>query len=91
MKRVLVCRLDNVGDGLLTGPTVRAVAAGSDRVTFLCSPQAAELLPGVDDVLVHSAGWISPGSEHFGPAAVTDYGLDRFLADWNAVFERVAA
>jgi ADP-heptose:LPS heptosyltransferase len=58
---VLVARLDNDGDVLLCGPAVRAVAAGSDRVTMLCGPRgrrAAELLPGVDALLVHRAAWI---------------------------------
>ncbi len=58
---VLVARLDNDGDVLLCGPAVRAVAAGSDRVTMLCGPRgrrAAELLPGVDGLLVHRAAWI---------------------------------
>jgi len=60
---VLVARLDNDGDVLLTGPAIRAVAAGAGRVTLLCGPRgrrAAELLPGVDGVLVHRAAWIDP-------------------------------
>jgi ADP-heptose:LPS heptosyltransferase len=60
---VLVARLDSDGDVLLAGPAVRAVAAGADRVTLLCGPrgqQAAELLPGIDEVLVYSAPWIDP-------------------------------
>lgn len=60
---VLVARLDNEGDVLLTGPAVRAVAAQAERVTMLCGPRgkaAAELLPGVDELLVHRAPWIDP-------------------------------
>jgi ADP-heptose:LPS heptosyltransferase len=59
----LVVRLDNAGDVLLAGPAVRAVAAGSDRVTVLAGPHgasAARLLPGVDDVLVWRCPWIDP-------------------------------
>lgn len=59
----LVARLDSVGDVLLQGPAVRAVAAGSRRVTMLCSPRgqaAAEVLPCVDEVLVYPAEWIDP-------------------------------
>lgn len=59
---VLVARLDNAGDVLLAGPAVRAVAAGARRVTMLCGPQgetAAELLPGVDEVLVYDAPWVA--------------------------------
>lgn len=63
----LVVRLDNDGDVLLAGPAVRAVAAGADRVVLLAGPrgrQAAELLPGVDEVLVWSCPWIDaePGA-----------------------------
>ncbi len=63
MTHVLVVRLDSLGDVLLTGPAVRAVAAGADRVTFLAGPRgraAAELLPGVDEVLSFRAPWIDP-------------------------------
>lgn len=59
----LVVRLDNAGDVLLSGPAVRAVAAGSRRVSFLCGPNgeaAAHLLPAVDHVEVHRAAWIDP-------------------------------
>jgi ADP-heptose:LPS heptosyltransferase len=58
---VLLARMDNAGDVLLTGPAARAVAAHAARVTFLASPRgtaAAELLPGVDEVLVHPCPWI---------------------------------
>jgi ADP-heptose:LPS heptosyltransferase len=58
---VLVVRLDNLGDVLLAGPAVRAVAAGARRVTFLAGRRgrgAAALLPGVDEVLVAEAPWI---------------------------------
>ena len=61
MKRVLVCRLDSDGDVLLTGPAIRAVAAGASHVTFLCGPRgraAAELLPGVDGVIEFATPWI---------------------------------
>ena len=57
----VVVRLDNDGDVLLAGPTVRAVAAGSRRVTMVCGPggaQAARLLPGVDEVVVWAAPWV---------------------------------
>ena len=60
---VLVARLDNLGDVLLAGPAVRAVAAGAGRVTLLAGRRgraAAELLPGVDEVVVAEAPWIDP-------------------------------
>jgi ADP-heptose:LPS heptosyltransferase len=63
LEHVLVARLDSLGDVLLTGPAIRAVAAHAGRVTMLCGPRgqaAARLLPGVDEVLVHEAAWIDP-------------------------------
>jgi ADP-heptose:LPS heptosyltransferase len=62
-EHVLLARLDNDGDVLLTGPALRAVAAAGARVTFLCGPRgqaAVELLPGVDEIVVHRAPWIDP-------------------------------
>jgi ADP-heptose:LPS heptosyltransferase len=60
---VLVVRLDSVGDLLLAGPAIRAVAAGARRVTLLCGPRgraAAALLPGVDEALTWPCPWIDP-------------------------------
>jgi ADP-heptose:LPS heptosyltransferase len=60
-RHVLVARQDSMGDVLLAGPAARAVAAGAGRLTMLCGPRgraAAELLPGVDEVVVAHAGWI---------------------------------
>jgi len=60
---VLVVRADSAGDVLLTGPAIRAVAAGAERVTLLCGPRgraAAELLPGVDHIVEHPLPWIDP-------------------------------
>jgi ADP-heptose:LPS heptosyltransferase len=79
---VLVARLDNAGDVLLAGPAVRAVAAVARRVTVLCGPAgeaAARLLPGVDDIVVFEAPWVS----FEGPAT------DRAAID--ALVDRVAA
>ena len=61
MRHVLVVRLDSLGDMLICGPAIRAVAANSDRVTVLAGPggaAAAAMLPGVDDVLVWRCPWI---------------------------------
>jgi len=68
----LVVRLDNAGDVLLAGPAVRAVAAGSSRVTVLAGPAgaaAARLLPGVDDVVEWPCPWILGDP---GPATRSD-------------------
>jgi ADP-heptose:LPS heptosyltransferase len=73
-KHVLVARQDSMGDVLLAGPAVRAVAAGAGRVTLLCGPrgrEAGELLPGVDEVVVEHAAWIDAE-----PRRVTRRGVD---------------
>jgi ADP-heptose:LPS heptosyltransferase len=61
--RVLAVRLDSLGDVLVTGPAVRALAAGSEHLGLLCGPRgraAAELLPGVDEVHCWRSPWIDP-------------------------------
>ncbi|HEX3289803.1 MAG TPA: glycosyltransferase family 9 protein [Gaiella sp.] len=71
---VLVIRLDNDGDVLLTGPAVRAIAAGARFVSFLCGPRgrgAAELLPCVDAILEYRAPWIDPDPEPVDTGAVS--------------------
>jgi ADP-heptose:LPS heptosyltransferase len=71
--RVLVVRLDSLGDVVISGPAVRAVAAGAGHVTVLAGPRGAEaarLLPGVDDVLVFDAPWISADAGPVDPTAI---------------------
>ena len=71
---VLVARLDSAGDVLLSGPAVRAVAAGAAKVTYLCGPRgrsAAALLPGIDDIVVFPAPWIDPEPEPVSRAEMT--------------------
>ncbi|MEV4764841.1 HAD-IIIA family hydrolase [Micromonospora chokoriensis] len=72
-RRVLVVRSDSAGDVLVTGPAIRAVAAGADRVALLCGPQgrsAAELLPGIDELIEWPLPWIEPA-----PAPVDAAGI----------------
>lgn len=74
---VLAVRLDSDGDVLLTGPALRALRAGADRLDLLVSPSgahAAALLPGVDDLLVFDAPWSG-----FSPAAVDAGALEGLL------------
>jgi ADP-heptose:LPS heptosyltransferase len=71
---VLVARLDSLGDVLLAGPAVRAVAAGAAELTFLCGRRgraAAELLPGVDEIVEHTAPWIDPEPDPVDRAATS--------------------
>ena len=72
-RRVLAVRADSVGDVLLTGPAIRAVRAGADSVTLLCGPRgraAAELLPGVDEIVEWRLPWIDPAPEPPGAVDV---------------------
>ncbi len=73
--RVLCARLDSLGDVLLTGPAVRAVAAAADAVVLLAGPAgaaAARLLPGVDEVLTWRCPWIELGAPAVDPADVEE-------------------
>lgn len=60
-RRVLVVRLDSLGDVIVSGPAIRAVAASAE-VTLLCGPtgeSAARALPGPTAVGVWDCPWIS--------------------------------
>jgi ADP-heptose:LPS heptosyltransferase len=72
--KTLAVRLDSDGDVLLTGPAIRALAAGAERLDLLASPSgaaAARLLPGVEEVLVFDAPWTGFRPSALDPAAVT--------------------
>lgn len=72
MLTTLVARQDSLGDVLLAGPAIRAVAASS-RVVLLCSPAgaaAARLLPGVDEVIVEECPWITADPDALDPETV---------------------
>jgi ADP-heptose:LPS heptosyltransferase len=61
--RVLAVRLDSLGDVLVTGPAVRALATAADEVVMLAGPaggQASEMLPGVGRTWVWDCPWIRP-------------------------------
>ncbi|MGW3071302.1 glycosyltransferase family 9 protein [Kitasatospora sp. NPDC001132] len=80
--RTLVVRLDSAGDVLLAGPAVRAAAHGSQEVTLLCGPRglpAAQLLPGVDRILVWDAPWVG-----FDPPPVRADDIETVVADLAA-------
>ncbi|MFL5755149.1 MAG: glycosyltransferase family 9 protein [Chloroflexota bacterium] len=61
-RRILVIRLDNAGDVILTGPALRAIRAAlpSTEITLLTSPagaHAAAVLPWVDRIETLRAVW----------------------------------
>ncbi len=71
--RLLVVRLDNLGDVVMTGPALRAVKTHHPRIhlTLLASPggaPAAALLPWVDELRVHRALWQDLGRLALDPA-----------------------
>ncbi|WP_433651773.1 HAD-IIIA family hydrolase [Micromonospora zamorensis] len=73
VRTALVVRSDSAGDVLVTGPAIRAVAAGAQRVVLLCGPRgraAADLLPGVDEIIEHPLPWIDPTPGPVDPEAV---------------------
>jgi heptosyltransferase-3 len=73
--RVLAVRLDSDGDVLLTGPAVRALAATYDQVDLLVSSsglQAADLLPGVTEILRFDAPWSGNEPPRVSQEAVLD-------------------
>jgi ADP-heptose:LPS heptosyltransferase len=79
--RVLVARLDSLGDVLLAGPAVRAAAA-SAKVTMLVRSglgEAAEMLPGVDDVMEFDAPWVL-----FDPPAVRPHVIADLISEVEA-------
>jgi ADP-heptose:LPS heptosyltransferase len=81
-RRVLVVRSDGLGDVVLTGPAIRAVAASGAEVTVLAGPAGAEAgsrLPGVARVLIARLPWIDAQAE-----PVRRPHVDRLVADLAA-------
>jgi ADP-heptose:LPS heptosyltransferase len=78
-------RADNLGDVVLMGPAVRAVAASGAAVTMLCSPAgepAARRLPGVSDVVVAPLPWIDADPRPCDPAELRS--ITRSVAEVGA-------
>jgi ADP-heptose:LPS heptosyltransferase len=70
---LLAVRPDGMGDVLLTGPAIRAMAASGRDVTFAAGPAgraAAALLPGVKRVVEWHVPWIDPQPGPTGQASV---------------------
>ena len=67
-RRVLLVRLDNLGDVLVTTPAFHAVrrALPGAHIAALVSPvgaQVARLNPDLDDIIVYAAPWMDPWHE----------------------------
>ncbi|SCF30588.1 histidinol-phosphate phosphatase family domain-containing protein/HAD-superfamily hydrolase, subfamily IIIA [Micromonospora mirobrigensis] len=88
---VLVVRSDSAGDVLVTGPAIRAVAAGARKIVLLCGPRgraAADLLPGIDEVVEWPLPWIDGDPQPVDPddmRHLTDR-LTRLGADEAIIF-----
>ena len=72
-RRLLVMRLDNIGDVVMTGPVLRALKENLPEasITLMASPggsKAASLLPWVDEVLTWRVLWQDLGGLSFDPA-----------------------
>src|SRR5918997_2272869 len=73
VRRLLVVRLDNIGDVVMTGPVLRALKENlpSSHITLMASPggsKAAPLLPWVDEVLAWRVLWQDLGHLYLDPA-----------------------
>ena len=83
-RKILVMRLDNIGDVLMLSPALRAIkhTLPESHLTLMASPsgsQAAELLPWVDDVLPVRSSWQDLGKLEFDP--VREWDLIRTVGD----------
>jgi ADP-heptose:LPS heptosyltransferase len=95
-RRVLVVRLDGLGDVLMTTPAIRALAGEGARerrsITLLTSPAGAALvpmLPEVEDAIVATPPWLKgDGSE---PAAAPADMVEADAAATLALVERLRA
>lgn len=82
--RILAVRLDRLGDVLLTGPAIRALARRA-HVTLAVSGNgsaAAHMLPGVADIIRFDCPWIVSGPGHADP--VDSVALGDFVDDVRA-------
>lgn len=71
-RNILVMRLDNIGDVIMTSPALRAIKENlpQARITLMASragTQATPLLPWVDDVLTWRVLWQDLGRLDFDP------------------------
>ncbi|MFL6660913.1 MAG: glycosyltransferase family 9 protein [Rhizobacter sp.] len=71
---VLVVRLDNLGDVVMTTPAIAAIRHGSPhaRITMLASRSGAAAvkhIPVIDDVIVYDAPWVKGSGDPRDPEA----------------------
>ncbi len=90
--RILLVRLDNIGDVVMLSPAVRVLrrALPGARITLLASPAGAavaSLLPGLDEVLVRRAPWQDArGDMAFDPQREQAWVRDLAMRSFDAAF-----
>jgi lipopolysaccharide heptosyltransferase II len=73
-RNILCVRLDSMGDVVMTGPAIRAIAALPQtvprrRITLITSPAGAgvaTMLPAVNDTIAYRAPWMPGGDDEPG-------------------------
>jgi lipopolysaccharide heptosyltransferase II len=85
VRRLLVVRLDNLGDVLMATPAIAALRAGLGEATLslLTSPSGAAALPflaDVDEVVVFAAPWVQSRTDGEQPLGRTERDLIERLA-----------
>jgi lipopolysaccharide heptosyltransferase II len=78
LRRILVVRLDNIGDVVMLTPALRALRSAypAARIALLCSQaggRVAPLLPWIDDVIVHRAIWQETSGQAFDAHAEVSF------------------
>jgi len=84
--RILVMRLDNIGDVIMLGPALRALRRRFPQAELVlmvsrAGAQAAPLLPWIDDVMVWRVVWQDIGRPEVRPDR--EFQLIDFLRQWN--------
>jgi ADP-heptose:LPS heptosyltransferase len=83
IERLLVVRLDNMGDVVMLAPALSGIRAVAPNVgvTLLASPagaEAAQLIEGIDEVIAHRASWQQLST---APSPVTELALISRLSE----------
>jgi len=86
IRRILVMRLDNIGDVIMMGPALRALKRRFPEAELVlmasrAGAQAAPLLPWIDDVIVWRVVWQDIGRPEVRPERESE--LIDFLHQWN--------
>ena len=86
VRRILMMRLDNIGDVIMMGPALRAIRRRLPEAELVlmvsrAGAQAAPLLPWIDDLIVWRVVWQDIGQPELRPDRELE--LIDFLRQWN--------